>query len=80
MSDTNYIITSDGTFMSDNELRHYGIKGMKWGVRRYQNADGSLTDAGRRRLQKQDAAYAKKYPDRAKKASELRDAVIENDR
>ena len=31
MSDTNYILTSDGTFMSDNELRHYGIKGMKWG-------------------------------------------------
>ena len=31
MFDTNYILTSDGTFMSDNELRHYGIKGMKWG-------------------------------------------------
>lgn len=31
MSDTNYIITSYGTFMSYNELRHYGIKGMKWG-------------------------------------------------
>ena len=30
-------------------LVHYGIKGMKWGVRRYQNADGSYTDAGRRR-------------------------------
>ena len=29
MSDTNYILTSDGTFMSDNELRHYGIKGGK---------------------------------------------------
>jgi hypothetical protein len=30
-------------------LVHYGIKGMKWGVRRYQNADGSYTDAGRKR-------------------------------
>ena len=32
-----------------DELYHWGKKGMKWGVRRYQNKDGSLTDAGRRR-------------------------------
>ena len=31
------------------ELRHHGIKGQRWGVRRYQNADGSLTAAGQRR-------------------------------
>lgn len=30
-------------------LQHYGIKGMKWGVRRFQNADGSLTAAGKKR-------------------------------
>lgn len=35
--------------MADYELRHWGIKGMKWGVRRYQNEDGSLTDAGKKR-------------------------------
>lgn len=35
--------------MMENELMHWGIKGMKWGVRRYQNKDGSLTPAGRKR-------------------------------
>ena len=30
------------------ELYHWGIKGMKWGVRRYQNADGSLTGSGKK--------------------------------
>lgn len=34
------------------ELYHHGIKGMKWGVRRYQNPDGSLTDEGRKRYLK----------------------------
>ena len=30
-------------------LMHHGIVGQKWGVRRYQNTDGSLTDAGKKR-------------------------------
>ena len=33
----------------NTELYHHGIKGQKWGIRRYQNPDGSLTDAGKRR-------------------------------
>lgn len=39
---------------SNDELYHYGIKGQKWGVRRYQNKDGSLTAAGRKRQAKQE--------------------------
>lgn len=35
-----------------SELRHYGVKGMRWGVRRYQKEDGSLTSAGRKRYSK----------------------------
>jgi hypothetical protein len=35
--------------IGDADLEHFGIKGMRWGERRYQNPDGSLTSAGRSR-------------------------------
>lgn len=35
--------------LDDNYLAHHGILGMKWGIRRYQNKDGSLTEKGRKR-------------------------------
>lgn len=55
MSTTNYILTPDGNFVSEDELYHYGVPGMKWGVRKYQNPDGSLTTAGKKKYDKVDA-------------------------
>ena len=40
------------------ELYHHGIKGQKWGVRRYQNADGTLTAEGKKRYVRNETAVA----------------------
>lgn len=50
--------------MHDLYLAHHGIKGQKWGVRRYQNADGSLTEEGVYHYRKLNAAKTKESVDR----------------
>lgn len=63
--------------MDKNSLTHWGIKGMKWGVRRYQNPDGTLTEAGKRRQRKNlDNASADYKRARAKPMHEMSDAEL----
>ena len=60
--------------MNNNELQHWGIKGMQWGRRRFQNKDGSLTPAGRERYDDDDMddAYAQGQKDAKKEARNKR--------
>lgn len=60
--------------LSPDELQHWGIKGMKWGIRRYQNKDGSLTPEGERRRQSLGERY------RAHKVNKKRKEALEKAR
>ena len=74
----------------NNELFHYGVKGMKWGVRRYQNSDGTLNAEGKkkyyvydrswdgtktyRKKSRRTQAYEKAYEDSGRKNNQAKKA------
>ena len=59
-----------------DSLAHYGIKGMKWGVRRYQNKDGSYTSAGKKRRKQYSSDYEETKALRKKSYKELSDQEL----
>lgn len=67
--------------MENNEFYHHGVKGMKWGVRRYQNKDGTLTPVGRKRysLHGNDADIVIKKDTVMQRLSTI-DTELDNDR
>ena len=62
--------------MENNELCHYGVLGMRWGVRRYQNEDGSYTNAGKRRKKETPHEDYTRAHDK-KKVSEMSDKELQ---
>lgn len=65
-----YYATANGSYV----LYHSGIKGMKWGIRRFQNEDGSLTEAGKKRY----AKLAGKIEKQARKIEKYQKRVDNN--
>lgn len=53
----------------NDQLWHWGIKGMKWGVRHYQNPDGTLTAAGKKRYNRESTANAEKKDNKLSETS-----------
>lgn len=64
--------------MYETELYHHGIKGQRWGIRRFQNKDGSLTRLGQKRADKQAKAAAKELEKRAARGQYSLDTKFES--
>ena len=58
-----------------NELYHWGIKGQRWGVRRFQNPDGSLTPAGRKRYLNESGSMTRRGRKASSKSEEIKAAI-----
>lgn len=60
-------------YMRDDELYHHGIKGMRWGIRRYQDENGDLTEEGKKRYARAKAENARKKKENRLSEEDLRD-------
>lgn len=68
----------------DTYIAHYGIKGQKWGIRRFQNEDGSLTNSGKKRYSsfttRRYAKKAEKYKAKAEEVSKSKNQDVKDKR